>query len=137
MKADSFHSPHSSAPASPHDSPQANPQACQYAGRYASPRANQQGRRVVACALLVCGAAAVAGCATSGSPDWDARFGESNRALTAQQVLDPSAPTRNAQNSVRNDGRTTREAIDRQAETYRSPPPTNVINIGVGGGATR
>jgi hypothetical protein len=101
------------------------------------PHAHLPRRWAAAFTLLVCGAIALVGCATSGSPEWDARFGESNRALTAQQVLDPNAPTRNAQNTVRNDGRTTREAIDRQAESYRSPPPTNVINIGVGGGAAR
>jgi hypothetical protein len=94
-------------------------------------------RRGSALTILIAGALAQVGCATSGSPEWDARFGESNRALIAQQVIDPAAPTRNAQNTPRADGRTTREAIDRQTETYRNPPPANVINIGVGGGAAR
>jgi hypothetical protein len=74
------------------------------------------------------------GCAATASPEWDARFGDSNRALVAQQVIDPAAPTRNAQTSPRADGRSAREALERHAETYRNPPPTSVINIGVGAG---
>jgi hypothetical protein len=76
----------------------------------------------------------VAGCAATASPDWDSTFGERTRALNAQQLIDPAAPTRNAQNTPRADGRTTRDAMERQAESYRNPPPTNVINIGVGAG---
>ena len=74
------------------------------------------------------------GCAATASPEWDARFGDGARALTAQQLIEPAAPSRNAQTVAKSDGRTTRDAMDRHAETYRSPPPTNVINIGVGGG---
>ncbi|HEY9065129.1 MAG TPA: hypothetical protein VIO33_09110 [Burkholderiaceae bacterium] len=85
---------------------------------------------LVAAACLL----ALGGCAASASPAWDARFGESNRMLAAQQVLDPAAPTRNAQTVPRTDGRTAREAVNRHVESYRSPPPTNVINIGVGAG---
>lgn len=80
----------------------------------------------VAVSLSLCG------CAATASPDWDARFGDNARALSAQQVIDPNAPTRNAQSSPRADGRTAREASERHAETYRNPPPTSVINIGVG-----
>jgi len=75
---------------------------------------------------------ALGGCAATASPEWDARFGESARMLSAQQVIDPAAPTRNAQSVPRTDGRTAREAADRHVESYRKPPPTNVINIGVG-----
>jgi hypothetical protein len=77
------------------------------------------------------------GCAATASPQWDARFGDGPRALNAQQLIDPGAPARNAQTVAKSDGRNTRDAMDRHAETYRSPPPTNVINIGVGGGAGR
>ena len=83
---------------------------------------------VAACAL------ALGGCAATASPDWDARFGDSSRALKAQQLIDPAAPTRNAQTTRPADGRSVREAGDRYLETYRSPPPTTVINIGVGSG---
>jgi hypothetical protein len=77
---------------------------------------------------------ALGGCAATASPDWDARFGESARNLNAQQVYDPAAPAKNAQARLHADGRTVREAGDRQVETYRSPPPASVINIGVGTG---
>jgi hypothetical protein len=80
-----------------------------------------------ACVLAVCG-----GCAASGSPGWDARFGDSVRTLQAQQAIDPAAATRNAQATPRTDGRSVREAGERHLETYRNPPATSVINIGVG-----
>ncbi len=90
------------------------------------------------CVRQICVCAAVllnlCGCAATASPDWDARFGDNARALAAQQVIDPAAPTRNAQTSPRADGRSAREASERHAETYRNPPPTSVINIGVGAG---
>jgi hypothetical protein len=78
-----------------------------------------------AVSLLVLG-----GCAASASPNWDAQFGDPSRMLKAQQLIDPDAPTRNAQATPPSDGRTTREAMDRHVESYRVPPPTTVINIG-------
>ena len=81
------------------------------------------------CAPLI----ALAGCAAT-SPAWESTFGDAARQLRAQQTLDRDAPTRNAQSAPPADGRTTREAMDRHVESYRSPPPTNVITIGVGGG---
>lgn len=87
-------------------------------------------RRLAATAALL----AVAGCSATGSPAWDARFGDGVRALNAQQLIDPAAPSRHAQTTAPADGRTTREAMQRHAETYREPPPTNIINIGVGAG---
>ena len=68
------------------------------------------------------------GCAVSGSPGWDAQFGDSARALAAQQVLDPGAPARNAQNRGRVDGRTGREAMERHTDTYRAPPTPTIVN---------
>ena len=81
-----------------------------------------------ACLLALCG------CAASASPEWDSTFGDRSRILKAQQLVDPTAPTRNAQAAPPADGRTVREASDRHLETYRNPPATNVINIGVGAG---
>jgi hypothetical protein len=85
--------------------------------------------------LATAGLIALGGCAATASPEYDARFGDGARALNAQQLIDPGAPARNAQTVAKSDGRNTRDAMDRHAETYRSPPPTNVINIGVGGSA--
>jgi hypothetical protein len=84
---------------------------------------------IIAATLLALG-----GCAATASPEWDARFGQSARALNAQQLIDPAAPVKNAQAQPRADGRTVREATERQVETWRSPPPPSVINIGVGTG---
>ena len=76
----------------------------------------------------------VNGCAASTSPNWDQRFGDGTRGLLAQQLLAPNAPQRNAAASAPSDGRTVRESVDRQVDSFRAPPATNVINIGVGGG---
>jgi len=80
--------------------------------------------------------AMLSGCAlvASGSPDWDARFGESNRIMQSEQLIDPQAPTRNGQIVPATDGRNVRDAMDRHGESYRSPPPSTVTNINVGGG---
>lgn len=77
--------------------------------------------------------ALLGGCAAT-SPNWDARFGDGVRVLKAQQLIDPQAPERNAQAMQPADGRTVREGMQRHVETYRSPPPTNIISIGVGAG---
>lgn len=83
---------------------------------------------------LACGAL-LQGCAASGSPDMDSRFGEATRQLNAQQLIDPAAPTRNAQRRTRTDGRTVREANDRYVESYATPPTSNVITLNVGTGS--
>ncbi|NCT84030.1 MAG: hypothetical protein GXC94_12840 [Comamonadaceae bacterium] len=77
---------------------------------------------------------ALAGCAATASPAWDQRFGDSMRALQAQQLVDPAAPSRNAQIAAKADGRTVREAGERQLDSYKAPPPSNVVTIGIGGG---
>lgn len=82
-------------------------------------------------ALLV--AVVTAGCAATATPGYDERFGDAARALTAQQLIDPTAPARNGDRVAATDGRTVREAGDRQVDTFRAPPPPSVINIGVGG----
>jgi hypothetical protein len=79
---------------------------------------------------------ALGGCAATASPEYDARFGDSARAIKAQQLIDPAAPQRHAQQTPRSDGRTVVEAGARHVDTYRRPPPANVINIGVGGGSS-
>lgn len=82
-------------------------------------------------------AAAVAllgGCAATTTPHTDRLFGEGTRALFAQQVLDPNAPARNASLTTKTDGRLMREAGVRAVDSYKAPPPSNIINIGVGAG---
>ena len=77
-----------------------------------------------------------AGCASSPHVD-DRSYGTATRALTAQQIRDPQAPVRNAAITPATDGRTMREAMDRHVGTFKEPPPTTVVNIGVGGGGGR
>ena len=74
-----------------------------------------------------------AGCAISGTPAYDSQFGDAARALKAQQTYDPQAPQRHAGVVPGTDGRTMREAIDRQVGSFKEPPAPTVINIGVGG----
>lgn len=78
--------------------------------------------------------ALLAGC-TATSPGWDSRFGDASRQLRAQQLIDPDAPMRNQGVLPPGDGRGLREAGDRYVDSFKAPPPSNVINIGVGGGS--
>ena len=84
----------------------------------------------LALALIIVGAAAclaaLGGCAATGSPEWDARFGDRLRILHAQQVIDPAATGRNAQAIPPSDGRTVRESTERHVDGYRSPSQSSV-----------
>ncbi|MFD0669609.1 hypothetical protein ACT80S_17945 [Ramlibacter sp. MAHUQ-53] len=78
--------------------------------------------------LLLAAAAASAGCATSVTPNYDARFGLSVREARAAQTLNPAPAAAPAQGL---DGRAAREAMGRYQESFKSPPPVaNVIHIG-------
>jgi hypothetical protein len=77
-----------------------------------------------------------AGCANSPHEN-DCSHGMATRALTAQQIRNPQAPVRNAAITPATDGRTMREAMDRHVGSFKEPPPTTVVNIGVGGGGGR
>jgi hypothetical protein len=78
------------------------------------------------------------GCASSPSPEWDARFGESLRLLQATQLITPDAPTRHGQMVPPSDGRSVSEAMLRLTESYRSPPPSSALQTGaVGSSAAR
>lgn len=79
-----------------------------------------------------CGAT-LAGCAATASPGWDSTFGDRVRILNAQQLIDPQAVARNGQSTPNVDGRTTREAAELHTQTYRTPPPSNVITLGTVG----
>ncbi len=91
-------------------------------------------RRTTALIAVLAGSM-LAGCAASSSPGYDSRFGDSARNLRAQQVIDPAAPARNGQRVLGTDGQTARESVDRYVDSFKSPPPSNVINIGIGGGS--
>ena len=85
--------------------------------------------------LIVC-SMTIASCATT-SPESDARFGEASMQLRAQQLIDANAPTRNRGAIPAADGRSVFEAHERYLDSTKAPPPTSVINIGVGAGAAR
>lgn len=78
--------------------------------------------------LILCG------CASSPTPNYDAKFGDAVRQARQAMVLNPAAPSPDAVLGM--DGRAAKEAAGRYHESFKSPPPVvNVINIGgaVGG----
>jgi len=83
---------------------------------------------------IIVGTTLLSACSTT--PNWDWVEGDAVRAMRAQQAIDPAAARRNAGARPEVDGRTTREAMARVVDSYRTPPPSNVINIGVGGGSS-
>ena len=97
-------------------------------------RSTQPPLPLAALAAAVCLLAA--GCASSPHDD-DRNYGSATRSLTAQQIRNPQAPQRNAGVTPATDGRTMREAMDRHVGSFKEPPPTTVVNIGVAGGGGR
>jgi hypothetical protein len=76
------------------------------------------------------------GCASSFTPNYDTRFGDAVREARQRMTLNPNAGS-NPDAVMGMDGRTSREAIVRYQDSFKSPPPVvNVINIGgaLGGG---
>lgn len=89
-------------------------------------------RRLAASVLAA--PALLAGCAST-SPDYDSRFSDTTRALLQQQVADPRAGLRHADQQPAVDGRSVREAGARQLESFRAPPAPQQITLGVSGGS--
>ncbi len=90
--------------------------------------------RLVALVTLAASAGALWGCAAGGisaSPNYDARFGAATRVTLAQQTADTAAGQRNGQKVPPADGKAVRESVDRFVDSFRAPPPNNVIQIGV------
>lgn len=78
---------------------------------------------------------ALCGCASSPTPNYDAKFGDAVRQARQAMVLNPAAPMQDRILGL--DGVAAREAAGRYQESFKSPPAVvNVINIGgaVGGG---
>ena len=72
------------------------------------------------------------GCAATTTPAWDARFGDTVRMLQAGQLIAPEAPTRHGQTVPPVDGRSVSEAMHHLHQSYRSPPPSQVLPMGAG-----
>jgi hypothetical protein len=66
--------------------------------------------------VLIATAGLLAGCAQT-SPQWESTFGDASRQLRAGQVLDPSAPSRQAQ-VTGVDGKAAAGAMKAYAESY-------------------
>lgn len=77
---------------------------------------------------------------TSTTPNLDKQFGQSAKALTAQQLVNPNAAVDNAKNPVAGiDGRAARDIVDRYQRGFAEPVRTGgtfTIGIGTGGGDT-
>ena len=83
-------------------------------------------------ALPLVGCMALGGCAATTTPGWDARFGDAVRMLQAGQLIAPDAPTRHGQTVPPVDGRSVSEAMHHLHQSYRSPPPSQVLPMGAG-----
>ncbi len=80
-------------------------------------------------------AVALAGCATSVTPQYDQRFGQAVRDARTAQTLNPTPASAPAAGM---DGKAAREAMGRYQESFKAPPPVvNVINIGGATGSGR
>ncbi|MDR0242134.1 MAG: hypothetical protein LBJ65_11090 [Burkholderia sp.] len=82
-------------------------------------------------ALAVPLAFALAGCMSS-TPVWDSRFGESVRAVTQAQIIDPHAAEHAASTSGV-DGAAAAAALDNYDKSFKQiDPPANAFVIGIG-----
>ncbi len=82
--------------------------------------------------------AALTGCATSSTPQFDSGFGDAVNAAKAQQTLNPDA-SQNTQSVDGMDGKAANSVMDRYHQSFDKPPAVgNIFNIGVGssGGST-
>ena len=73
-------------------------------------------------------ASLLAGCASSPTPNYDARFGDAVRAARQSQTLNPQGVAHHVPGL---DGKAAQEANGRYQDSFKKPPPVvNVINIG-------
>ncbi len=86
--------------------------------------------------LMLLSGAILTGCAPT-TPHWDQHFGEAQRMMMAQQVLDHDAGLKDLPTTM--DGNASRESVVRYRGSFKEPPaPQNEFTIGVGsGGAGR
>ena len=74
----------------------------------------------------------LAGCASSVTPNYDAKFGNAVREAKLKMTINPDAG-KNPDQVLGMDGKSAREAIILYQDTFKAPPPAvNVINIGGG-----
>ena len=74
----------------------------------------------------------LAGCASSVTPNYDAKFGNALREAKLKMTINPDAG-KNPDQVLGMDGKSARETIILYQGTSKAPPPAvNVINIGGG-----
>lgn len=72
----------------------------------------------------------LAGCASTTTPQYDAKFGDAVREAKLKMTINPNAGL-SADNSAGMDGKAAKEAVGHYQGTFKTPPPAaNVINIG-------
>lgn len=80
-------------------------------------------------------AALLTACASSITPNYDARFGDAVRQARQRMIINPTAGS-NPDPVAGIDGRASRETMIRYQESFQKPPvPTPIINIGGGIGS--
>ena len=85
-------------------------------------------------ALIAAGCALLNGCLNS-TPVWDRTFGDSVKAVTAMQTLNPNASA-NTDSVAGVDGTAATAAQQNYGKSFMAPPPpANMFTIGVGGGS--
>ncbi len=78
----------------------------------------------------------MAGC-VSGTPHYEARFGDAVREARNKMIIDPDAG-KNPDQVTGIDGKAARETMLRYQDSFKQPPPVvNVINIGGGLGSSQ
>ena len=86
--------------------------------------------------LIALPLALLAACATTATPNYDAKFGDAVREAKLKMTINPDAGKKpDLVTGI--DGKEARETIIRYHDTFKTPPPVvNVINIGgsIGGG---
>ena len=87
--------------------------------------------------LAIAALAGLVGCASTTTPNYDARFGDAVRDAKRKMTINPDAG-KNADQAIGMDGRVARESMILYQESYRKPPTAvNVINIGGPIGTTK
>jgi hypothetical protein len=64
----------------------------------------------------------------------DLGHGLNTRELLASQHIDPAATARNGSRVTTTEGRTVRESVERQVDSFRAPPTSAVQGVGTVGG---
>jgi len=100
-----------------------------------APRRTGVARDGARCAVLACVVGALSACASS-LWDADVAFGQTVRQARQTQFMNPQAPSALPQVEGTDSG-VAKAAVDRYQKSFETlPPAVNVLNIGVGTGAS-